>query len=405
MLNDLAMTIGGSNDTDAVVRTIVRRSLEAVGAEQGVVTLAPQSDGDAMHTMLRTRIGSGSGVDGAYHFNQSLLGWMQLHMRTLEIADPAGDERFRGVRWDQNVRTLLCAPMTVGSRLVAVLTVYNKRNGERFTDDDKRILTIIASQSAQVVENARLREQERELERIKREVELASVIQGDLLPGSDPAIDGYDVSGRTSQAQVVGGDFFDFWSRPDQRWSITLGDVIGKGLPASLLMSSVQATLRTLGIGDASPEQALRVASSLLYRSTAVDKYVTMVHGILDASRHTFTYVNAGHTMPFLVTCNGEATTLEHRELMLGLTDSFPFTSRTVGIGLGDLLAFYSDGINEAVNAQGEEFGLSRIGTILAAHRTEPAASLVARLIDEVLAFAHGDAQQDDITVVIVRRT
>lgn len=404
VLNDLARTIGGSLDGEQVIRAIVRRSLDAVGAEQGLVTLATQDESSSMRTLLRTRVSSTSVGASAYHFNQSLLGWMQLNMKPLVIDDPATDERFKGVRWEENVRSILCVPMTVRSRLIAVLTVFNKRGEGSFSNEDKRLLSIIASQSAQVVENTRLREQEQELERMRHEVRLAAIIQGNLLPRKGPVVEGYDIAGKTSQAQMVGGDFFDFVERPDSAWAITLGDVSGKGLPASLLMSNVQAMLRTLALGNASPEESLRIASRLLFKTTDVDKYVTIVHALLDPVRHQLVYTNAGHTQPFFVRSDGVVGRLRHRELMLGLTDEFPFTSREIDLDSGDMVVIFSDGINETVDAGGEEFGEDRITPLLRDYRGESSESIIERLIASVHSHSGGGAQQDDITVVVVRR-
>lgn len=404
VLNDLARTIGGSSDADHVIRTIVRRSLDAVNAEQGVVTLAPDGDDASMRTLLRTRINSPSAGGENYHFNQSLLGWMQLNMKPLQIDDPAGDPRFQGVRWDEHVRSILCVPMTVRSRLIAVLTVFNKRGDGAFTEDDKRLLSIIASQSAQVVENARLRGQEQELERMRHELALASVIQGKLLPKENPSIDGYDIAGRTSQAQMVGGDFFDFVERSDGTWSITLGDVIGKGFPASLLMSNVHAMLRTLDQGVLSPDETLRIAGRLLFNSTDVDKYVTLVHATLDPGNHRFVYVNAGHVRPVVLHNDGSISRLEHRELMLGLKDDFPYTSAHVDLDRGDTVVIFSDGISEAIDAAGAEFGEERVGTLLGECAGMTVVEMIERLIAAVHDHSGGSAQQDDITVVVVRR-
>ncbi len=404
VLNELARTIGCSRDTDHIIRTIVRRSLDAVDAEQGVITLAPTDEDASMRTLLRTRIESTS-VDGeTYHFNQSLLGWMQLNLKPLQIDHPSSDPRFQGVQWDEHVRSLLCVPMTVRSRLIAVLTVFNKRGGGDFTEEDKRLLSIIAAQSAQVVENARLLAQEKELEKMRHELSLASVIQGNLLPRKSPVVDGYDIAGRTSQAQMVGGDFFDFVHRPDGNWSITLGDVVGKGFPASLLMSNVHAMLRTLDQGTLAPDESLRIAGGLLFNSTDVDKYVTLVHATLDPANHRLTYVNAGHVRPVVLHGDGSISRLEHRELMLGLKEDFPYTAASLDLDHGDTVVIFSDGISETIDASRVEFGEERVGVLLGGCVGLSANDMVERLIGAVQTHSGGSTQQDDITVVVVRR-
>jgi sigma-B regulation protein RsbU (phosphoserine phosphatase) len=401
VLNDLARTIGGALDTDDVIRTIVRRSLSAVGAEQGVVTLAPRDEESIMRTLLRTNVSSAP--HERYRFDQSLLGWMQLNMKPLLIADPVTDERFRGVSWDESIHTLLSVPMTVRSRLIAVLTVFNKRDSLPFNDDDKRLLSIIASQSAQVVENARLHQQERELQQMQHEVELASVIQQKLLPTSNPAIPGYDIAGSTSQAKMVGGDYFDFIPRSDGRLTICLGDVVGKGLGASLLMSNVHATLRTQSMGNASISESLGVANHLLFDCTDADKYVTLFCALLDPANHTIEYSNAGHTRPLLLR-NNQITRLEERAVMLGLTANYSFPTQRLELHVGDVIVIYSDGITEAVDQRGKEFGEDGLRELLLAHREKPAEEIIERIVDEVNRYTAESPRQDDTTLIIIKR-
>lgn len=193
ILNELASAIGGQNSSEEVIRKILSRALRALNAEQGVVTLVAERTDNP-----------------AFHLNDVLLGWMTLNKRPITLNDPASDTRLSGAAWDPMVTSLVCVPMLVRSRLKGILTVYNKRNRKRFTDDDQRLLSIIAAQSAQVIENARLYEEERALVNIQRELDLASQIQNDLWPKGNPEMPGYDIAGATFPARSVGGDFFDF---------------------------------------------------------------------------------------------------------------------------------------------------------------------------------------------------
>lgn len=236
VLNDLARAIGVSFNSQEIMQTIIRRSLKAIGAEQGVITLVDREEDQPMVTLVRTMVSSTDRQQ--FHFHQSLLGWMQLNKKPLLINDPSTDERFRGVRLDENVHSLLCVPMIVKSALTGVLTVYNKRDGKKFSDDDQRLLAIIAAQSAQIVDNARLHEEQQAFIKMQEEVALAAKIQSELLPREFPTVAGYEIVARNIPAQVVGGDYFDFVPMENSQWSICLGDVSGKGLPASLLMAN-----------------------------------------------------------------------------------------------------------------------------------------------------------------------
>lgn len=206
VLNELARAIGASSNPEEIMQTIVRRSLRAVNAEQGVITLVEQKSADPMKTLVRAMVSTSEHEQ--FHLTQALLGWMHLHKKPLVLNDPRTDERFRGVQWDESVRSLLCVPMMIKSELRGVLTIINKnkKEGKRFTEEDQRLLAIIAAQSAQVVENARLNEREKQLLKMQEEVRLAAKIQAELLPHAAPVVEGYEIVGANIPAQVVGGD-------------------------------------------------------------------------------------------------------------------------------------------------------------------------------------------------------
>lgn len=252
ILNELAAAIGASRNVEEVIQTIIRRSLASVRAEQGVVTLVGDEASDPTRTLVRTMASSGQAE--ALSPDQSLLGWMHLHKRPLLINDPRGDDRFRGVKWPDSVRSILCVPMIVQSRLVGILTLYNKKApADGFSPGDQRLIAILASQSAQVVESARLYAEERLFLEMKQEYLLANEIQTNLLPSGPPAIAGYDMAGISLPAKEVGGDYFDYIEMEDGRLALTVGDVSGKGVPAALLMASTQGTLRGQVVGGSDP--------------------------------------------------------------------------------------------------------------------------------------------------------
>jgi len=402
ILNDLARAIGASVNSQDIMHTIIHRSLRAINAEQGVITLVDPEANSPMKTLVRTM--ASSAQNPRYHFNQSLLGWMHLNKRPITINDPASDARFRGVQWDASIRSLLCVPMMIKSELKGVLTVYNKKDGKQFSDEDQRLLAIIAAQSAQVVENARLYESEQALMRMKEEIRLAARIQTDLLPSTAPVIEGYDVAGKSVPAQMVGGDYFDFIPTEDHRIAVCLADVSGKGLPASLLMANVQATLRGQTLLNVSPKVSVQRANKLLFQSTSAEKFVTLFYAILDPKLHRLVFANAGHDNPFLLAADGSTRRLMTGGLVLSIMEDFPFEEETVDLGRGDLLVIYSDGITEATNTSEVQFGEERLANVIREHREESASGLVECIIKEVKAHAGGMAQADDMTLVVVKR-
>ncbi len=388
---------------DAVIENIVKRSMRAAHAGQGVITLVDQHSSDSMKTLVRAM--GDSREQESFHLNQSLLGWMHLNKKPILINDPKNDERFRGVTWEESIYSLLSVPMMTKGALVGLLTVYNKKDGKSFTDDDQRLLAIIAAQSAQVVENARLYEEEKALHQMKEEIRLASRIQMELLPKNPPAIKGYDIAGNSLPAKVVGGDYYDFIAVDDHRWAICLGDVSGKGLPASLLMANLQATLRGQTLLDVAPKECLRRSNTLLFRSTTPDKFATLFYGILDVSRHTLCFSNAGHDNPFLLTQGGEPHRLKTGGTVLSIFENFPYEEEVISLHPNDVLLIYSDGVTEAMNATLDQFGEERLKKLLIENKNVSAYELVEKIIAAVKQHAGSFPQSDDITLVVLKRT
>ncbi|MGH7492850.1 MAG: PP2C family protein-serine/threonine phosphatase [bacterium] len=403
LLNDLAREIGASLNSQEIMQTIIRRSLRAVHAEQGVITLIDQQALTPMKTLVRTRVSSGR--QQAFHLEQSLQGWMLLHKMPLVINAPAQDERFRGVPWDDSISSLLCVPLLIKSELKGILTLYNKKDGREFSSEDQRLLGIIAAQSAQVMENARLYEEEQALLRMQEQVRLAAQIQLELLPKAAPQIEGYEIASMSLPAQSVGGDYFDFIPVDDHRWALCLGDVTGKGLPASLLMANLQATIRGQTLSLSSVSECLQRANRLLHQSTDDEKFATVFYALLDTQRHLLCYANAGHNDPLLFSgSQPRPRALKTGGIMLGVFSSFPFQEETIALQPGDLLLIYSDGVTEAKNVLDEDFGEERLLELVQKNLAKPAQSLIDEIIQAVQAFAGQTPQHDDLTLMIMRR-
>lgn len=401
ILNDLARAIGASLDPQEIMNTIIRRSLRAINAEQGVITLVDLAN-DPMKTLVRAMVSSTGHEE--FHLTQSLLGWMHLNKKPLLINSPRTDERFRGVKWDDSITSLLCVPMMIKSELKGVITVYNKKGGAGFSDNEQRLLSIIAAQSAQVVENARLNERERQLLKMQEELKLASKIQSDLLPKAAPEIPGYEIAGKSIPAHVVGGDYFDFIPMNDRRLAICVGDVAGKGLPASLLMANTQATVRGQTLVNASARECMERSNKLLFHSTSPEKFVTMFYSILDVSSHQLSYTNAGHESPYLLSTTAALYRLAVGGVPLSTLEQFPFEEETIRMRPDDVLVICSDGVPEAMDLNQVQFGEERLSNLLNKLRNVSAAGVIDGIVAAVREHAGAAPQADDITVVVVRR-
>jgi len=403
VINDLARAISASMDPEEIMGTIIRRSLRAVHGEQGVITLVEQSAVDPMKTLVRAN--TSSSEHEQFHLNQALLGWMHLNKKPLTVNSPRSDERFRGVKWDESISSLLCVPLMLKSELRGVLTIYNRKDGREFTDDDQRLLAIIAAQSAQIVENARLNEREKQFLKMQEEVSLAARIQSGLLPQKPPTVPGYDIAGKNIPAQIVGGDHFDFIPEENNRIAICLGDVSGKGLPASLLMANLQATLRSQIFSNPSPKKCVQISNRLLFQSTGPEKFATLFYCLLDLNDHSLTFTNAGHDFPFVIRKNEPPMRLKTGGLAVGMLEDFPFEEETIALQPGDVLVICSDGIGEAMDIQHQQYGEERLEKIITANIHASATEIIEKIVGDVRSHVNTAPQMDDMTLVVVKRT
>lgn len=401
ILNELALEIGGKFDLQQILQMVVKRSIKAVHAEQGTITLIRAQPQNPYHTLVRIQQSTNHGQP--FHLNEALLGWMHLNKLPLVIKDPNHDSRFQGVSWDANIRSVMCVPLLIKSALIGILTVLNKSDGE-FSEEDTRLLTILASQSAQIIENIRLYEEEKNLLQMKEELRLASQIQCSLLPKSTPAIPGYDIAGYSKPAQVVGGDYFDFIQVDDRRLAVCVGDISGKGLPAALLMANLQATIRGQCLIDASPGICLARANNLLYQSMDPQKYATLFYCVLDFQNHTLEYSNAGQNWPCLISANGSTEFFNSSGMALSVIEKVEYKQVSVSINPGEFCVLYSDGVTEAVNADNEEYGMDRLLTCLRENSGLTAEKLVAAVIQSTECFSQNCPQWDDLTLVVIKR-
>jgi sigma-B regulation protein RsbU (phosphoserine phosphatase) len=402
VLNRLATEIGSSLDSQTILERIVNNSIRAVHGEQGVLALVPpRGERPTKKTLVRVMYSSHSEI--RYELSDAVIGWMHLNKRPLLVNSPRTDERFRNEQWDERIASLLSVPLIIKSQLTGILTVYNKKKEQKFNEDDQRLLAILASQSAQVIENARLYEEEKELIKLQVEYNAAARIQEHLLPATAPEIPGYELAGKSLAARNVGGDFFDFIRVDEGQWAICLGDVAGKGLPAALLMANLQATIREQTLRRTPIRECLMRSNSSLYRSTDPERYATVFCGILDVNQQTFRFTNAGHVYPLLFSSGGDVISLRTGGPPIGLLEDCWHDEEELPFQPGDLLLIFSDGLIDAVNEAEEHFGAERLRRTVEENRTLSAEELVEKIIRSVDLHSGSCSQLDDITLVTVK--
>lgn len=236
-----------------------------------------------------------------------------------------------------------------------------------------------------------------------REVEEAQIIQRRLLPESLPQIDGWRLEGRwyPASSSGVAGDFFDAIMFDRTRVGVCIADVTGKGIPAALLMSNLQAAFRAFAGPDTPPDDLCARLNGILCPNVGNGRFVSFFYGVLDAGAGRFTYCNAGHPAPMLVRADGRLERLSGGGLVLGVFSDISYKPRSVAVGTGDCIVLYTDGVTEAGIENGEEFGEERLAAELADGRALDAGLLANRVVDAARAFAR-EAPQDDVTIVVL---
>jgi anti-sigma regulatory factor (Ser/Thr protein kinase) len=226
------------------------------------------------------------------------------------------------------------------------------------------------------------------------------MIQQTFLPTSAPELRSYQIAAYYRPAREVSGDFYDFLELEDGRLGLVVGDASGKGVPAAMVMANTRSVLRTIAQrGDLAPGQVLAEANAILYPDIPSNMFVTCFYGVLDPSRDTLTYANAGHDLPYLQR-SGDPEELRARGMPLGLMPGMSYEEREVVVDAGECVLFYSDGLVEAHDPQGEMFGFPRLRALVAEHDEEEH-SLVDFLLEELYSFvAESWEQEDDITLV-----
>ena len=248
---------------------------------------------------------------------------------------------------------------------------------------------------------------EAERSRLEDELELAMVVQRSLLPQRLPEIPGLEFAAFSRPAQIVGGDYFDFLHFADGSHGVAIADVAGHGVSSSLLMASLQTALRTLAMVSASPEEVVQRIDHLYHHNINFASFVTLFLGRFDLNQQSFTYCNAGHNPP-LVLRNGNGAVSDHEWLRptgaaIGLVEGATYQAEKIQLNTGDMLILYTDGVTEAANPQGEQYGWDRLAESLHAAGDVSPRRLVAALRSSLQDFAAGQPLDDDTTIVVCK--
>ncbi len=387
--------LAGHRPLDELFQVILKLALSAVEAKRGVIMTLEGGE-----LMVRASLGD------TFAISTSVRDRILRQKCSLVISDAQLDDAFKQQRsiMLHSVRSMMGVPLQTGDRVIGLIYVDNGAIFRPFSQEDLDLLTVMANVAAIRIEHARLIEVEQSEKLMELELAQASEIQTMLLPTGAPVYPSYDFSGHHLPCRTIGGDYYDFVPYSDGRLALVVGDVSGKGLPAALLMSSLQARVQMLKETHPDPASAVTLLNRSISERCPAGKFITFFYALLDPVTGRLSYSNAGHNYPLLIRANGAVEQLGGGGLVLGLFQIAHYEMHEVTLEPGDMLVLYSDGVTEAVNPDDEEFGEDRLAEFFWERRDKTAAEVVKELIEHLRNWHGSNSFADDFTIVLARR-
>jgi sigma-B regulation protein RsbU (phosphoserine phosphatase) len=347
-----------------------------------------------------------------YQMGEGLIGQVAKSRSALLIADAQNNPRV--VQHDDpalQVRSFIIAPVLFQGELIAVLAVANPADGLAFTKTDFSLVESLAEQVGLAVHNSDAIQLQIEKTQIDNDIELASNIQGFLLPKQFPPCDHITFATHYTPAQKVGGDLYDVFSLDDKTIAFAIADVSGKGISASILMAICQTHLRHFAKQHRSPSKVLSLINSAMERTMQRDMFITMVYAVIDLETEQLCLARAGHELPIFYdqySAGGlNVGSIQSPGMAVGMVPAEVFDriiqDTSIHFGSKDALLLYTDGITETLNHQGEEYGSERLTELVRSHGDKDAQTIIDQTLDSVHQFSHGSGQLDDLTLIAVK--
>ncbi len=303
-----------------------------------------------------------------------------------------------------NTKSEMLVPLKIDNRVIGVFNVESiKLNA--YDKKDLNLLTAFASQAAVSIERARLHEELVESNKIGQQLSIARDIQMSFLPKTKLVVNNYDITGENIPSGQVGGDYYDFIRIVDNQIGIAIGDVSGKGIPASLLMASFRASMLAEIRNNYSIRIICQKVNQLLYESMQPGNFVTAVYGVLDIKNHIFTFSNCGHDLPLLLRTDGTVEYLREGGPVLGVVPKAKYEERPVYINKDDIIILYTDGVVEVFNNNDEQFGEARLIKLIQKNRLKSTTEIRDAIYKAVKKFASKKHIFDDFTMIVLKRT
>lgn len=403
---DIGRSLAGAVDVQALLPRILDTLFEIFPhADRGCILIRDDATGAMVPRAIKHRRDSD---DDSVKLSRTILNTVFEQKKAILSADAASDARFEASEsiTSLTIRSMMCVPLIgLSGETLGVINIDTQNPLAQFRKDDLDIMVAVAGQAALSIESARLLATYVEKQKQDNEMRIAANVQRALLPAHMPQLEGYEFFASYEAAQAVGGDYYDVFPVRKGKYCLAFGDVAGKGVPASLVMSRLASVVRSTFQHVDQVDEAVSQINDHMCDKAVEGRFVTFVAALLDPASHAFSVVNAGHMSPIVRKVNGTVEELPDGTvgIPLGVMEGFAYTAVERRLEPGDTVVIYTDGVSEAMNHHGELYGLDRLRSFISqgpVHADELGAAIRA----DVRKHADGRPQNDDITLMVFGR-
>lgn len=411
---DLLLSLSGSIRSTLNLDEILERVLDAVLAAvpydaAGIFVLnqsVPEPRAEHPRQLIAGIVQRGfdsrpSEQDAMLMSGHGLVGHVIRTGEVVDVPDVSLDLRY--VVGRESTRSEIAVPIMGATTPVGALNLESDRL-DAFDDEDLEILHVFADAASAAIGRALLHRELMERRRIEHQMQLAQDVQTRLLPAEPPRVAGYDIGGMCLPTFEIGGDYYDCIELSDDLLGLVVADVSGKGIAAALSMTAFRSVLRSQARRRREPSHLANRLNVLMPDATGESAYVTCVYALLEPADGCLRYTNCGHNPPLLIRASGEIERLECGGFPLGIFMDSRYETGVTTIEPGDVALFYTDGVVESFNAEGQEFGIERLARVLTQARHHPVREIIDEILRATRAFCGAEEFADDFTVMIIRR-
>jgi sigma-B regulation protein RsbU (phosphoserine phosphatase) len=399
---NVTMTLAEARDLGTVLNRAVKIVAELMDAKAASIRLLDPDTGElkiaAVHNLSRAYLNKGTIVLSRAEVDREALSPKGYNYSADVATDPRSLYPEDAKR--EGIASVLSVGMRFHGRAVGVLRVYTE-TPRQFSQLQINLLKAVAAQAGAAIENTRLYAEAVEAQRLEEQVRMAADVQQRMIPQTPPILPGMEVATVYEPCYELGGDLYDFFPLPYDNLGLVIADVSGKGVPASLIMATVRASLRAQVDNLYYIDEVVRRINVMLCRETTTSEFVTLFYGVVDAPNRRLTYCNAGHP-PAMLLRDGVVSELAMGNMVLGVSKDEPYTQSIRELEPGDTLLLYTDGLSDAMNFEQKTFGRQRV--IEAFEKGGPTAEAVAQnVLWEMRKFVGMSKRTDDVTMIVLR--